>query len=367
MKILFYNDFSSQLGGTEIHQRTIGDGLRSLGYEIRYFYADERRALKNDFLFRSTMVANSLFNNINIASRLTEEIDSFNPDIIHINNNKLYTSTVLNVVRKSRAKVVSAFHDFHFSLEPETEFKQSNLKHQWKRLLLKRIEKESDVLLSYTHIVRSCLLKAGVREVARLPLFVDESKWLYKENCHLNPPVILFFGRIEVQKGVLLLFEAFKKVKESVPEAQLHYVGTGMSFRELTEMVEKYPEKQSVMLYGRKEQSELLKLLHRSRVSVVPSVWPEPFGLTGLESQSAGVPVVGADIGGIPEWCVEGVSGLLFPRGNAEALRDKILQLLQDPGFSERLSRSARQFCSENFSFAEVLRATASFYQNLIK
>ncbi len=367
MKILFYNDFSSQIGGVEIFQSAIGEGLRSIGFEVCYVFGDNRKLLKNNLFFKTEMVVRSLLSNPSLEARLRSKIKAFNPDIIHINNNKLYTRAVLNAVRGSGAKVVSSFHDFHFSLEPDTQYNKNNLKHIWKRFLLKRIEEGSDVLLSYTHVVQQCLARAGVKEVSRLPLFVDDSRWVFKEDCHNNSPIILFFGRLEEQKGVFLLLESFRKVKESIPDAQLHYVGMGTSFDKLNNMINNSLQNKSIVLHGKKELVDLLQLLHSSRVSVVPSIWPEPFGLTGLESQSAGVPVVGAAIGGIPEWCIDGVSGLLFSAGDADSLSDKILQILKDADFSKKLSRTAKDFCQENFGFDEVLKTTAAFYKKMVK
>lgn len=367
MKILFYNDFLNQLGGVEVYQSAIGEGLSSMGFDVDYVYGEEGKSLKNDLFYKIGMVAGSLLPHSTLENRLRSKIKEFQPNIIHINNNKLYTSSVLKVVRESGVKVVSAFHDFHFSLEPGVEYNKNNLKHFWKRILLKRIDKSSNVMLAYAHIVRQCLLDAGVKEVSKLPLFVDESRWTYKEDCYKNEPIILFFGRVVEQKGVFLLLEAFKKVKAQVPDAQLHYVGMGASYEKLKSLAKEFGRHDAVVVHGKKDLKELLELLHRSSVSVVPSIWPEPFGLTGLESQSAGVPVIGAAIGGIPEWCVDSVSGLLFEPNNAAMLSEKILQVLQETDFAHKLSKSAKQFCHENYSFTEVLKSTAAFYQNLIR
>jgi len=84
-------------------------------------------------------------------------------------------------------------------------------------------------------------------------------------------------------------------------------------------------------------------LLSRARLLAVPSVWPEPFGLVGLEAAAMGVPAVAFDVGGIREWLTDGVNGVLVrPAGDASALGAAIRRLLERPAELSRLARGAR-------------------------
>jgi glycosyltransferase involved in cell wall biosynthesis len=76
---------------------------------------------------------------------------------------------------------------------------------------------------------------------------------------------------------------------------------------------------------------------------VVPSVWPEPFGLVGPEAAAYGVPAAAYAVGGIPDWLQDGVNGHLAP-GNppmAAGLADAIVNCLGDPAHYEQLRRGA--------------------------
>jgi glycosyltransferase involved in cell wall biosynthesis len=79
-------------------------------------------------------------------------------------------------------------------------------------------------------------------------------------------------------------------------------------------------------------------------VVVVPSLWPEPFGLAGIEAGFAGVPAVGFAVGGIPEWLEDGVNGVLAPGDppTASNLADALVRCLGDERLYRRVCDGAR-------------------------
>ena len=83
-------------------------------------------------------------------------------------------------------------------------------------------------------------------------------------------------------------------------------------------------------------------LLRRAALLAVPSVWPEPFGLVGLEAAQFGVPAVAFDVGGIREWLTDGGNGRLIARADTAAMADAIVTLLRDPAERARLGAGAR-------------------------
>jgi glycosyltransferase involved in cell wall biosynthesis len=83
-------------------------------------------------------------------------------------------------------------------------------------------------------------------------------------------------------------------------------------------------------------------LFGRARLLVVPSVWPEPFGLVGLEAAACGVPAVAFDVGGIGEWLTDGVNGRMVAAGDTAAMGDAIASLLSDRARRMRFADGAR-------------------------
>jgi len=93
-------------------------------------------------------------------------------------------------------------------------------------------------------------------------------------------------------------------------------------------------------------------VLRGAALTIVPSLWPEAFGLAAAESQAAGVPVIAAQVGGLAEVVSDGVSGLLVPPGDPAALASAIAALLADPERRRRMGRAGRRRAEEHFDLA---------------
>jgi glycosyltransferase involved in cell wall biosynthesis len=82
----------------------------------------------------------------------------------------------------------------------------------------------------------------------------------------------------------------------------------------------------------------------RAAVLVVPSLWPEPFGLIGLDAASLGLPAIAFDVGGIREWLTDGVNGrLVDPELGVTGLASAIAELLDNAELRARMSRGSRE------------------------
>jgi glycosyltransferase involved in cell wall biosynthesis len=92
----------------------------------------------------------------------------------------------------------------------------------------------------------------------------------------------------------------------------------------------------------------------------------EGLGLSVMEAQAAGVPVVVSNVGGLPDLVKEGMTGLLAMPGQAEDLATKIILSLAEPGHSQTMALSARLMIEEQFSLERMTKGTVSIYeQNL--
>ena len=100
---------------------------------------------------------------------------------------------------------------------------------------------------------------------------------------------------------------------------------------------------------GFQKGDALEKLIREARFSIYPSEWYENCPFSVMESQMYGTPVLGADIGGIPELVEAGKTGELFDSGNAAELKEKIQHLWSDKGLTEKYSRNCR-----NISFDDI-------------
>jgi len=108
---------------------------------------------------------------------------------------------------------------------------------------------------------------------------------------------------------------------------------------------------------------ELAHELAEASMVVVPSVWPEPFGLVGIEALAAGRPVVASATGGIGDWLEDGVSGLCITPGDAPALARALNELLADPAKQRAMGAAGRTTVAARFSAKHHVAALLEAYR----
>ena len=160
---------------------------------------------------------------------------------------------------------------------------------------------------------------------------------------------LLYLGRLERLKGVKHLLNALPIVASGVKgPLQLIIAGDGAERPALedqaADIVRVHP-RIDVQFSGWQGDEGRARLFAGADALVVPSIWPEPFGLVGLEAAAAGVPAVAFATGGIPEWLHDGENGCLAPaRGaSSDLLANAIIRCVGTPGELRRLSDGARR------------------------
>ena len=153
---------------------------------------------------------------------------------------------------------------------------------------------------------------------------------------------ILFLGRITAIKGVRQLIQAAEKaaVKMDRP-LTLTVAGEGPEVPRLRQMAKE--SLVAIEFAGWVHEAQKQELFARTDILAAPSLWPEPFGLVGLEAGSRGIPAVAYANGGIPGWLIPGVSGELAPGDppTVDGLADALVRALADPVHYQNLCRGA--------------------------
>lgn len=165
---------------------------------------------------------------------------------------------------------------------------------------------------------------------------------------------MLFVGQVIRGKGLDLLLEAAAGLQG---EWRLDVVGEGRQLEECRQQAAQLGIAHRVNFAGWIPHTELDAWYQRASFTVVPSRWPEPFGMIGLESMSRGRPVVAFDSGGIRDWLAHEVSGLLVPPSDTNALRHALQQAISTPGLVRRLGYDAARHCRRRFGHGTYLDA----------
>ncbi len=156
---------------------------------------------------------------------------------------------------------------------------------------------------------------------------------------------ILYVGRLTADKGVRILVEAVGKMER---KPALTIVGEGPMRAELQDSAKRLGLEADFT--GWLEGEALRDAFESTAIVVVPSLWPEPFGLVGLEAMAAGRPIVGFDRGGIKEWLADGENGKLVAKADAPTLAKALTEMMKDATQRARLGQTGLERVAAHFS-----------------
>jgi len=166
---------------------------------------------------------------------------------------------------------------------------------------------------------------------------------------------MLFVGDLSAEKGIRVLLEAYTQLRDAPP---LVLIG-----RNCGGIPERLPPR--VLSPGIWPHDLVMAAWRRASIALVPSVWPEPFGITAIEAMSAGCPMIAARSGGLIDIVVDGESGVLVPPGDARALGSAMQRLIDDPALRARMSEGGRRRAVEYRASAVVPRIE-QVYQSVV-
>ena len=171
-------------------------------------------------------------------------------------------------------------------------------------------------------------------------------------------------GRLHRLKGLDLLIRAAPGIRAEIPSLQIVLIGRGMEEHELRRLAAEQGVGDAVRFAG--FHAEARRLMPAMDVLAVPSRY-EGQSISILEAMACARPVVAADVGGIPEVVVDGVTGLLVPAENPEALARALVRLLKDSALAERMGRAGRERVATHFSQAATIDRTFALYEELAR
>jgi glycogen(starch) synthase len=206
------------------------------------------------------------------------------------------------------------------------------------------------------------LFGPGLAEITVIRNGIDAARWPFAtRRPHTGPPELLYVGRLEYEKGVHDAIAALPRIRRAHPGATLTIAGEGTQQDWLVEQARKHRVRKATRFVGRLDHDELLALLHRADVAVLPSHY-EPFGLAALEAAAAGTPLVTSNIGGLGEAVIDNETGLSCPPRDVARLAAAVCTALDDPPAAQRRARVARQRLTADFDWHTVADETAQVY-----
>jgi glycosyltransferase involved in cell wall biosynthesis len=213
-----------------------------------------------------------------------------------------------------------------------------------------------------TPVARACasISVGSQRPIEVIPPFVSDDS--LQQNDAARPAFlptegdfVMFAGALGPHKGIDILLEAWRGLDSAIP---LVLVGLRRH-----DTPRQFPN--GVIVAENVPHGDVLDAWMHCAVAVVPSVWPEPFGLVALEAMAAGRPVIASAIGGLADIVVDGITGILVPPGDALTLRTSIARILADPRQRVVMGLAARERAA-SYSAAIVVPQIERVYREVV-
>lgn len=231
------------------------------------------------------------------------------------------------------------------------------------KLFWRRIHLTPDFITAISNFLASRARRLGVsaNKIKVIPNGVNLDQIPSRDE--IRPGQIICVSRLSWEKGLNFLIEAWPLVLTEFSNAKLLIVGEGPERKGIEEQISLARLSASVVLTGRLPHSEVLKKMTESEIFICPSL-AEGLGIVFIEAQACGVPVIGTNVGGIPDVIDHEKTGLLISPGSALAIGNAIIRLLSDPALRLKLSRCA-QGVSGRYDWRKIVSEIDCLYRRL--
>ena len=181
---------------------------------------------------------------------------------------------------------------------------------------------------------------------------------------------ILFVGRHIERKGICYLIEAAKHLPRD--QFEIRIVGVGDLTDKLKSQAAEIEDAAEIIFTGKLSPEELANEYRTANVFTLPAIVDskgdtEGLGVVLIEAMELGLPVVASNVGGIPDVVVDGVSGILVPEKDPEALAGAYRRLAADPGLVKQLLEGAQKRIAECFSWDKIVERQIGVYKKITK
>lgn len=389
MKILLVNDYGTPTAGAERITRDLRDSLRTRGHTVRIFSSRAQliagESIADATCFGTTSRVQTLSSTVNFsaARALRHELETFDPDVVQVqmflwqlspailwllkDRPSIYYVVTFKPVCPTGLKWLPSGEPCHVTAGVACLRNKCITIPGFGPLMLQRYlwraqRRNFSAVVACSNAVRTYL---ETEDIA-----VRDVIWPGTPETSARPaldgaPVVTFTGRLVREKGVDILVRAFQQVHDGLPHAQLHIAGTGPEHSALAALVTELRLSDCVTFHGQLNDAELQALLARSWAHVVPSRWPEPFGITSTEAMMRGTAVVASNIGGLADIVVSGDTGFHVPPGDPSALAASLLTILSNPARAEAMGKHARTRALDQFSLNRCTTRFEALYGEL--
>lgn len=379
-------------GGVAVYVRDLARALAEAGHEVAVVHADPGAPAIGAGV--REIAIRGLADDGASAERQTGDalraIDAFEPDVVHV-----HACNNFGLERELRARypALKTLHNYDFCpADTKYHFALGRPCHHrtgvwclgrmaYKRCVLSRRPRVLwqmyrratranrhnagyPVLVVASEYVRRQAVATGYRleQVRTLPYFTSVPGVASVPSERSNSRTIFFCGRLGPEKGLPLLLRALPRLRGSW---RLVVAGDGSERARAERLAQRLGIAERVDFRGWADRGTLDVLYQEAAVVAMPSRWPEPFGIAGLEALAYERPVVAFAVGGIPEWLDDGETGFLVPPYDLEMFAERLQRVLDNPSLGARMGARGRERVRKNFSSGVHLARLVAEYERV--
>jgi len=325
---------------------------------------------------------------ISLAKQLSGIIQELRPEVIVCHSNFLYS--IRSLAAKRGIPLIVTLHDYGFICPiGNLLFKHMiPCNKQYSVACLKCVTSTSGVIKAvigcYLYMMNKSLIASVDRYIAvsqsvketflsATGLPADKVNVIYNfhnpNDKQTMPPecmeqfpdkFILYVGAFSFQKGVYVLLDAYKNIRERIcPDIKLVLIVASQG-------AEVCVHEEGILVMVNQPRAVVMEAWRRCLFGVIPSIWQEPFGIVALEAMSEGKALVASAIGGLKEIVVHQVTGLIVPPGDSVALGEALTYLVENRDVVEEYGVNAKARFEECFSADATVGAYEGVFQEVV-
>ena len=403
MKILMVNKFHYLKGGSEKYYFELAELLKEKGHEVAFFSMENDKNIKTEcreyFVPQVDLNSNNKLKALDIIyskenkKQMEKALDDFKPDIVHLNNfQRQLSASIVEPIKKRNIPIVFTAHDIeaicpnktmldaennicekclrgkYYNCIKKTCIKNSKLKsilgaietqyYRTKKIYTEKI----DYIITPSEFYRQKFIEDGINpeKIQAIHNFIDTENFNFTNE---DEGYGLYFGRISIEKGVINLIKAFANTKQG----KLYIAGEGPEKEIIEKLIKEKNVENRVKMLGFLNKEQVLEAIRKCRFAVLPSIWRDNCPYSVLETMAIGKPVIGSNMGGIPELVKNEETGLVFNSSNIDELTEKMDRLFDNPDLAQKLGNKAKELANKIYTKDYYYEEIIKIYERLVK
>lgn len=402
MKILLVNKFHYLKGGSEKYYFELGELLKEYGHEVAYFSMNNSKNIKTgdkeyfveeiDLNTGSKLKALDVISSKENAKKMEEALEDFKPDIVHLNNfQRQLSASIIKPIKTRNIPIVFTAHDVQAICPAITMIdselnvcekcmhgkyincvKKRCIKNSKLKSLLGAIEgkyyrrhkiytKQIDYIITPSKFYKTKFINDGISEnkISAIHNYIDVKQYNLKTN---DNGYALYFGRLSKEKGILNLIKAFSKLNKG----SLYIAGDGPEKDNIIKFIKEHNLEKKVKLLGFLKKEEMSQQICDCKFVVVPSIWYENCPYTVLETLAIGKPLIGSNMGGIPELVNDNENGFIYKYDDIDELASKMKELFENEELVEKFGKKSKELAINLYSKEKYYDEIIKIYNSLL-